>query len=138
MNKYLLKILIVLVMTAPATYADTGHSKGHHGMGPMQGNANMPGRSGMSQMMEQMQSMQQQMEEMIATDNPDERQRLMQEHHQQMQAMMGTMQGMHGSNRMSGDQSSMQGEWMMAAFRQMEKRLDLMQTQLQQLLQKQE
>ena len=70
--------------------------------------------------------------------NPDQRQKLMQEHRQKMQAMMGMMQGMHGSNRMSGDQSSMHGEWMMAAFRQMEKRLDLMQTQLQQLLQKQE
>jgi hypothetical protein len=56
----------------------------------------------LAQMQEQMKQMQAQMEKIRATTDPQERQRLLQEHWTSMNSAMATMRGMWGSGGMGG------------------------------------
>lgn len=100
----------------------------------------MGGQGGMMSMMQRMQEMQAGMDRIMDTDDPEKRMELMQEHRQQLQetmGMMGEMQqgggmGMMKGMGMMGGQMNCMG--MMEAYRQMDKRLDLMQQLLEQRL----
>ena len=99
----------------------------------------------MPQMQENMKKMQQQMEKIRATSDPKERQKLMQEHMQAMQENMKTMHGMGGPMMMGGDQrggkmmadkkGGMAEGDMMKRHEMMEKRMDMMQMMMEQMVQ---
>jgi hypothetical protein len=98
----------------------------------------------MSQMQENMKTMQQQMEKIRATTDPTERQKLMQEHMQAMQECMKTMRGMGGPMAMGsgqpggtakGGHKHMAGGDMMQHHEMMEKRMDMMQMMMEQMMQ---
>ena len=98
----------------------------------------------MPQMQENMKKMQQQMEKIRATTDPKERQQLMQEHMQAMQTNMKSMQGMggpmmsggqHGNMMMEGKKAAMSQGDMMKRHAMMEKRMDMMQMMMEQMLQ---
>ncbi|MFC6673767.1 hypothetical protein [Marinobacterium aestuariivivens] len=126
------------------------------GMGMMGANQGgmgmMGGQSGMMPMMQRMQDMQAGMDEIINTEDPAKRMELMKEHRRQMQEAMGMMRGMQqgGGMGMMGGGMGMMGKGampmmgqqgqaaMLEAFRQMDKRLDLMQQMLEQLMEKQD
>ena len=95
---------------------------------------------GMRPMRQRMEEMHAHMEKMMQTDDPAERRKLMQEHRQKMRetmAMRGDMEHDTGRGRQHGrSRRQADDEWAMAAFRQMEKRLDLMQILLERLLDK--
>jgi hypothetical protein len=98
----------------------------------------------MPPMQENMKKMQQQMEKIQATTDPKERQALMQEHMQAMQECMKTMRGMsdpmmkdggeHDGMAKSGHKK-MTGDNMMRHHAMMEKRMDMMQMMMEQMLQ---
>ena len=98
----------------------------------------------MSQMQENMKTMQQQMEKLQATIDPQERQKLMQEHMQAMQENMQAMHGMGGPMMMGSGQPggmAMDGKKKMASgdmmqhHAMMEKRMDMMQMMMEQMVQ---
>ena len=98
----------------------------------------------MPQMQENMKKMQEQMEKVQATTDPKERQKLMQEHMQTMQENMKAMRGMGGPMMMGGGQRSgqaMGGHKDMATgdiiqrHAMMEKRMDMMQMMMEQMMQ---
>ncbi|MET3999968.1 hypothetical protein CFI10_14525 [Marinobacterium iners] len=102
----------------------------------------MGGQDGMLPMMQRMREMQSGMDRIMDTDDPEKRMELMQAHRQQLQetmGMMGEMQqgggmGTMKSMGMMGGQMNCMG--MMEAYRQMDKRLDLIQQLLEQRLDK--
>ena len=75
-----------------------------------------------SDMREEMKAMQGQMDKIRQTTEPQERQKLMQEHMRAMQAGMETMRGM-GKHGMSGGDAKMEG------------RADMMQMMMEQMMQ---
>jgi len=90
----------------------------------------------MSQMQQNMKTMQVQMEKLRTTTDPNERQKLMQEHMQSMQENMKTMRNMGGPMMMAmGRQKDMAGGEMMQHQAMMEKRMDMMQMMMEQMLQ---
>ncbi len=99
----------------------------------------------MSQMQQNMKTMQVQMEKLRTTTDPNERQKLMQEHMQSMQESMKTMRNMGGPMMMGsgqsgsmmamGRQKDMAGGEMMQHQAMMEKRMDVMQMMMEQMLQ---
>ena len=99
----------------------------------------------MPQMQENMKRMQQQMEKIRATSDPTERQKLMQEHMQAMQENMKMMHGMAGpmmigSGRdsammMGGKKGGMTPSDMMKRDEMLEKRMDMMQMMMEQMVQ---
>src|ERR1035437_3481354 len=97
-------------------------------------------------MMGNMEKMQQQMEKIQATTDPKERQKLMQEHMQSMQENMKAMRGMGGPMMMGsgqpggmpmGDHKDMKGGDMMKHHDMMEKRMNMMQMMMEQMMQHQ-
>ncbi|MBI5910068.1 MAG: hypothetical protein HY848_08960 [Betaproteobacteria bacterium] len=98
----------------------------------------------MPQMQENMKKMQQQMEKLRATTDPKERQKLMQEHMQTMLENMKAMRGMGGPMMMGGAQPGgtakdghkhAAGGDMMQHHATMEKRMDMMQMMMEQMMQ---
>ena len=97
----------------------------------------------MPQMQENMKKMQQQMEKLQATTNPTERQKLMREHMQAMQENMKTMRGLGGPMMMASGQrgGTAKGDHKHAApgdmkhHEMMEKRMDMMQMMMEQMMQ---
>jgi len=118
----------------------TAHDKGVH---------NKPGMSmdmdnHMSQMQENMKAMQQQMDKIRATSDPTERPKLMQEHMQAMQENMKAMRGMDGTMMMGsgkpgdkamGGHEHKAGAAMMGHHGRMERRMDMMQMMMEQMMQ---
>ena len=102
----------------------------------------MEGETG--QMQEKMKAMQGQMDRIRATTDPKERQKLMQEHMQSMQDNMKTMRGMggptmmggqHGGMAMGDKKGGMKDGDMMKHHAMMEKRMDMMQMMMEQMMQ---
>ena len=98
----------------------------------------------MATMQENMKKMQQQMEKLQATSDPQERQKLMQEHMQAMQENMEAMHGMGGPMTMGsgqpggmamGGKKKMASGDMMQHYAMMEKRMDMMQMMMEQMMQ---
>jgi hypothetical protein len=99
----------------------------------------------MPQMQENMKKMQQQMEKIQATSDPAKRQKLLQEHMQAMQENMKAMHSMGGTMMMSGSQhgammlggkeGGMASSEMMKRNEMMEKRMDMMQMMMEQMIQ---
>ena len=79
----------------------------------------------MSQMQEKMKAMQAQMDEIRNTTDPKKRQKLMQEH------MQENMKAMHG---MGGQKGDMKDGNMMKRHEMMEKRIDMMQMMMEQMM----
>ena len=100
----------------------------------------------MSQMLEKMKAMQAQMGRIHKTTDPKERQKLMQEHMQAMQENMKTMHGMggpmmmgsgqRGGMMMGGKKGGMTEGDMMKRHEMMEKRIDMMQMMMEQMMQR--
>ena len=98
----------------------------------------------MAQMQEKMKAMQRQMEKMQATTDPQERQKLMQEHMRAMQENMKALRGMGDPMMMTGGKPSAiakdahkhkAGGDMMQHHAIMEKRMDIMQMMMEQMMQ---
>ena len=99
----------------------------------------------MSQMQQNMKTMHVQMEKLRTTTDPNERQKLMQEHMQSMQENMKTMRNMGGPMMMGsgqsggtmamGRQKDMAGGEMIQHQAMMEKRMDMMQMMMEQMVQ---
>jgi 2-oxo-4-hydroxy-4-carboxy--5-ureidoimidazoline (OHCU) decarboxylase len=101
-------------------------------------------------MLQHMEEMQALMEKMAQTDDPAERRKLMQEHRQKMHQTMGMMRGMHGMMGQNRGREGRRGMGMMhdseheamkgllEAYRQMDKRVDLIQSMLEQLLKRED
>ncbi|GGB92546.1 hypothetical protein GCM10011352_18250 [Marinobacterium zhoushanense] len=106
------------------------------GMGMMGGMEMMSGQGAMMPMMQRMQEMQAGMDRIMDTDDPQKRMKLMKDHRQQLQETMGMMGGMQQSAGMGMMGGQMGCVGMMEAYRQMDKRLDLMQQLLEQRLDK--
>jgi hypothetical protein len=101
----------------------------------------------MAEMQANMQIMQQQMQKLRATTDPEERQKLQQEHLQTMQANMSLMRGMGGPMMMGGGHQG--GMSMMGGTRgttgdmtqrhdMMERRMDMLQMMMEQMLQREQ
>lgn len=76
------------------------------------------------------------MDRIMDTDDPQKRMELMQEHRQQLQETMGMMSSLQQGSGMGMMGGQMDCVGMMEAYRQMDKRLDLMQKLLEQRLDK--
>jgi hypothetical protein len=129
--------IVVCALSAPIVSAQEKNAPVNSSMGT---NKQMP------RMQENMKEMQLQMEKIQATSDPKERQKLMQEHMQSMQENMKEMHGMGGSMMMSGDQrggvakddhKDMAKGGMMKHHDMMEKRMDMMQMMMEQMVQHQ-
>ena len=90
----------------------------------------------MTRMQENMKEMQQQMEKLQATTDPKERQKLMQQHMQTMQDNMKAMHGM-GGPMMEGKKGGVTQGNMTQRYEMMEKRMDMMQMMLENLMKSQ-
>jgi hypothetical protein len=99
-----------------------------------------------SQLQEKMKAMQGQMDRIHKTTDPKERQKLMQEHMQAMQANMKAMHGMggpmikggggHGAMKMDGKKGHVKDGDMMKHHGMMERRMDMMQMMMEQMMQR--
>ena len=100
----------------------------------------------MPQMQENMKKMQLQMNKIHATTDPKERQKLMQEHMRSMQANMKAMHAMgdpmmmggseHAGMKMGAHKGAMPEGDMMKHHDMMEKRIDMMQMMMEQMMQR--
>ncbi len=104
----------------------------------------------MEKMMQRMEQMQADMDRLAQTQDPAERQKVIQDHRQKMQEFSDMMRSMHGVDRggMKHGQGMMMGQGkgmkhhdkhmmmmgVMEVYRQMDKRLDLMQAVIENLL----
>jgi len=96
---------------------------------------NMDMDKSMSQMQEKMKAMQAQMETIHKTTDPKERQKLMQAHMLAMQENMKAMHGMGGPMMMDDQKGGMKDGDMMKRHAMMEKRMDMMQMMMEQMMQ---
>ncbi|MDA8257745.1 MAG: hypothetical protein M0Z99_19300 [Betaproteobacteria bacterium] len=100
----------------------------------------------MPKMQEKMKAMQAQMDKIHKTTDPAERQKLMQAHMQAMMENMEMMRGMggpmmmgggeHGGMKMGDKKGAMMGGDMMQHHEMMEKRMDMMQLMMEQMMQR--
>lgn len=160
-NTLLIATIVGLIWTFPAAAVDEHHpeqketastpsaplntktQKKQASLAPK--SAATSGQAGMSmEMMANMEKMQQQMEKIQATSDPKERQKLMQEHMQAMQENMKAMRGMCGpmgsgqpGGMSMGKHKDMKGGDMMKQHDMMEKRMDMMQMMMEQMVQHQ-
>ena len=134
--------ILVAAIIAGALAAPIASAQDKH-VHPKQA-ASMEADKHMSQMQEKMKAMQQQMEKLQATTDPQERQKLMQEHMQAMQENMKAMHSMGGPMMMAaGKPGAMAkdghkhkaGGDMMQHHAMMEKRMDMMQMMMEQMMQ---
>jgi hypothetical protein len=132
-------LLISLPMTA--SYAVDAHQPDQQGQGQ-----SMSGQQGSGMMMENMQAnmktMMQQMDEIRNTEDPDKRDKLIEEHMKSMQGNMEMMRGMGGGmmmGMMGGKQQGGQmGGDMTMRMDRMEQRMDMMQMMMDQMVQSQD
>ena len=138
MNKVLLTATAVLfVLPSSATYAVDEHHPGKQGQGQ-----SMSSQQGGGMMMEKMQGhmkkMMQQMDEIHKTEDPDKREKLIDEHLKTMHEGMGMMRGMGGGMMMGGKKAGPMGDDTMMRMNKMEQRMDMMQMMMDQMVQSQE
>ena len=96
---------------------------------------NMNMEKHMGQMQKNMQVMQAQMDKIHNTTDTKERQELMQAHMQAMQENMQAMHGMGGPMMMGAQKGGMKDGDMMKRYELMEKRIDMMQMMMEQMMQ---
>jgi periplasmic protein CpxP/Spy len=130
----LLATMVVAALVAPGTYAqDTKPTPAKPAM-------NMDMDKQMPQMQEKMKAMQAQMDNIRKTSDPKERQKLMQAHMQAMQENMKMMHGMGGGQpggmMMGTKKDGMTDGDMMKRQELMEKRMDIMQIMMDQMMQR--
>jgi len=132
---------LALVFAVSVAAESPPHDHNHDAKSSNQANPQMDGGMSM-QMHENMQKMQEQMAQLNKTTDPQERERLMQEHMQSMQKMMQMMQGMIGSGMMMGSERNQPAPKDGAAtadrMQKMEQRMNMMQMMMQQMMQQQE
>ncbi|MEW5756295.1 MAG: hypothetical protein AB1810_08315 [Pseudomonadota bacterium] len=122
MKRFAQAVTIVFALGQPYAQADERH---HPEAGKQAETPTAASSKGMGMMdMNAMQDMHKTMERIRQSNDPAERQRLMQEHMEQMHKMMNDMHGMMGMGGMSG------GE----AQQTMEKRMDMMQGMMEQMM----
>lgn len=136
MRKLTLATALMLAVHLPVVYADDSHHPEQAQAGGGQAAATQEKGAGMMNM-DRMKEMQQTMERIHKADDPKERQRLMQEHMQQMHEMMGDMQGMMmqgGSGGMTGSDGKGKEMTMEERQRMMAQRMDMMQGMMAQMM----
>ena len=133
----LLAAIIAGALSAPVVSAQDKHMHTKPAM-------SMDTDNHMSQMQEKMKAMQQQMDKLQTTTDPQERQKLIEEHMQAMQEGMKTMREIRGRMMMgSGQPGGMAkdghkhkaGGNMAQHYAMMEKRMDMMQMMMEQMMQ---
>jgi hypothetical protein len=128
--------IVVAALMAPGLYAqDTKPTPSKPAM-----DMNMDMDKHMPQMQEKMKAMQAQMDNIRKTSDPKERQKLMQAHMQAMQENMKMMHGMRsgqpGGMMMGARKDGMKEGDMMKHHEMMEKRMDMMQVMMDQMMQR--
>ncbi|MDZ7736721.1 MAG: hypothetical protein U5P41_11950 [Gammaproteobacteria bacterium] len=98
MKKLITLTILAMILAPPLAMADEQHHEGKgeksHEMGMQEGMMDKGGMMNHDAMQERMQTMRETMQEIRNTQDPAERQRLMQAHMQQMRDVMGKMKGM--------------------------------------------
>lgn len=144
MNKIVSVLIVGLVLVISSVSADDRHYpekeqvKAQAGQDMGQGMDMMD----MKKMHEHMKEMQGVMDDANKSDDPQERQRLMQAHMEKMHEMMGGMRGMMGEGKMmSGDSSDdkkmemqMGSTSMSQRLEMMGQRMDMMQVMMEQMM----
>ncbi len=125
-NSMLVAAIVACALSAPLVSAQEKSAPAKPAMG-------MNMEKQMPQMQEKMKAMQQQMDQIHKTTDAKERQRLMQEHMQAMQENIKTMRSMGGPMMTGG--ATMDDRKNMAGGAMMEKRMDMMQMMMEQMLQ---
>ena len=135
----LISAVIACALSAPIASAQDKHAHDKPAMA-------MDKDKHMSEMQEKMKAMQAQMDTIRTVTDPAVRQRLMQEHMQAMQENMKAMHGMgspmmksggdHAGMKMDGKKDGMKGGDMMKHHAMMEKRMDMMQMMMEQMMQR--
>lgn len=150
MKKLMLSVLLPSLLAAPVAQAADEEDHSAHHPPAEQGQANaapdeMAGGMKMEKMQEQMKKMREQMEKIQATTDPQERQKLMEQHMQSMREGMKTMRGMGGKMGEKKDGPMMadggkekdgkpMGMMMMKRHKMMEDRLNMMQMLMEQMM----
>jgi len=127
MKKIAISTLLMCSVALPLAQADDKHHP-QQGQGAPAATSTTSSAQGMGMMdMNRMQEMHKTMERVQQSKDPAERQRLMQEHTEQMHKMMGDMHGMMGKG-MGGGMSAEDRQQMM------QKRMDMMQGMMEQMM----
>lgn len=139
MKKILVSAIITWALSAPIVSAQDKAA-------PLAPVVNMEMEGQMSRMQEKMQAMQAQMDMIHRTTDATERRKLMQEHMQAMQTNMTAMRGMggplmkgrgeHGAIMMCGNEGGMTDGDMIKCREMMEKRMDMVQMMMEQMIQR--
>lgn len=139
MNKLRATSLVAFLICSPAfsAQAPADEHEGHH---PEQAAtpkaaAPVPAPQGASAMQENMKRMQDLMAKLKASQNPAERQKLLDEHSKAMHEQMRTMQGMGMGMGMGGGQAGMMGSDMMKNHQGMMARMEMMELMMSQMMQ---
>jgi hypothetical protein len=129
-------LISTLVIVSSAAVAD---ERGQQGMGPMGQSSGMMMQGGgmgmmdMDRAQDRIKSMQQLMDRMHQTTDSGKRQKLLREHMEEMQKLMGNMRGMMmGPGMKGGGSMSMEDRQKL-----MGQRLDIMQQMMEQMLEQQ-
>jgi hypothetical protein len=141
MKKLFTLTTLAMILTMPLAIADEQHHEGKgeksHEMGMQERMMNEDGMMDHDAMQERMQTMRETMQEIRSTQDPVERQRLMQAHMQQMHDAMGEMKGMSGHHEgsrqkmmeMDGERCQkmmkMHSEMMQGMMEQMDARMQM-------------
>jgi periplasmic protein CpxP/Spy len=126
-NALLTAIALLIILPSPTSYAADVQRPGTQGQGQSM-SRQQQGSMSMEKMQAKMQQMQQQMEAIRNTEDPDKRDKLIDEHMKSMQQGMDMMSGMGGG--MMGDDTMMR-------MNSMEQRMDMMQMMMDQMVQSQ-
>lgn len=145
---YLLVAVMLLASPLAALHADDDHHDGKKTRAESKSMADATGMDGekCKDMQPQMKKMMQQMQEIRRTEDPDKRDKLMEEHMQTMQEGMKKMQGMGGAmmmkkgkmDRGAKGKADASGEDMPMRMQDMEQRMGMMQMMMDQMMQRQE
>ena len=132
-RSFSLAIAIISVVTFVGAADNTQHDA-HHPAGTTSVSKVMPGNasSDMSAMNTQIKTMEEMRGKMMAAKTPEERTALMAEHMKTMQDSMTMMKGM--SSGAMGDMKGMQGRDMATHHQVMEKRMEMMQSMMQMMI----
>lgn len=154
MNKLTLSLLLTAMLALPVAQAAEEEDHSAHHPGAEEGQAaaspdSMAGEKKMEKMQEQMKKMREQMEKIHATTDPQERQKLLEEHMQSMRDGMKTMRGMGGGKMgmmgkkkdgpMMADggkekETKPMGMMMMKRHKMMEDRMEMMEMMMEQMM----
>lgn len=138
MKKTLLTTAMLFILPTSALYAVDSHHPEKQEQGQLM-SSQQSGDMMMENMQAHMQKMNQQMDEIRATEDPDKRAELIDEHMKSMHEGMNMMRGMDGNMMMGGkQQGAPMSDDMASRMNRMEQHMDMMQMMMDQVIQTQD